>query len=172
MQLTQTRARARRISAQRGNTIEQLAKQQTQQTRHQIRSTRERRRRTLCGNTSTTSGPLVQLMELDGVSVALQAPAAIMQYCAEKCHGYQQLLQETAARHGVDRPWSMILYADGASPADTLSKNDQRKFWAVYWSIEEFGQAALGTEEVANAARDTQTTRRGLRMSGLLKHQV
>ena len=87
-------------------------------------------------------------MELDGVSVALQAPAAIMQYCAEKCHGYQQLLQETAARHGVDRPWSMILYADGASPADTLSKNDQRKFWSVYWSIEEFGQAALGTEEV------------------------
>jgi len=70
-------------------------------------------------------------MELDGVSVALQAPAAIMQYCAEKCDGYQQLLQEDSARHGVDRPWSMILYADGASPADTLSKNDQRKFWAV-----------------------------------------
>ena len=47
----------------------------------------------------------------------------------------------------TDDPWDLIVYADGVSPEDTLSKNDKRKFWAIYWSFHQFGQEALGTEE-------------------------
>ena len=39
------------------------------------------------------------------------------------------------------------MYADEISPEHTLSKNDDRKIWAMYWSVQHFGQGALGTEE-------------------------
>ena len=47
----------------------------------------------------------------------------------------------------TDDPWDLIVYADGVSPEDTLSKNDKRKFWVIYWSFQQFGHEALGTEE-------------------------
>ena len=114
---------------------------------HASRRTRARMRHDTC-SANRRYGALVRTLLIAGITVAVQSPAAMLDYCNAHCKGFRQLMEETVARHGSDKPWNLILYADGVSPADTLSKNDQRKFHAIYWSFTEFGQAALGFEEV------------------------
>ena len=99
------------------------------------------------GATATTCGRLVQTFPVGGVTIAVQSPAAMLRHCAHHCEGFKTLLQQTHTAHG-DAPWSLILYTDGVSPQDTLSKNDQRKFTAIYWSFAEFWQCAFATKEV------------------------
>ena len=82
-----------------------------------------------------------------GVTLAVQCPGPMMHRCAAHCPGFANLLADTVARHGSDNPWDLIVYADGTSPEDALSKHDKRQFWAIYWSFRQFGQEALGTEE-------------------------
>ena len=91
-------------------------------------------------NQQTPHGPLMVPFVVGGVALAVQC---LMYYCAEHCSGFASLLAEAVARH----PWDLIVYADGVPPEDTLSKNDKRKFWAIYWSFQQFGHEALGTEE-------------------------
>ena len=98
-------------------------------------------------NQQTPDGPLMAPFVVGGVALAVQCPGPMMYYCAEHCSGFASLLAEAVARHGSDDPWDLIVYADGVSPEDTLSKNDKRKFWAIYWSFQQFGHEALGTEE-------------------------
>ena len=98
-------------------------------------------------NQQTPYGPLMAPFVVGGVALAVQCPGPMMHYCAEHCSGFASLLAEAVARHGSDDPWDLIVYADGVSPEDTLSKNDKRKFWAIYWSFQQFGHEALGTEE-------------------------
>ena len=98
-------------------------------------------------NQQTPYGPLMATFVVCGVTLAVQCPGPMIHYCAAHCEGFASLLAETVARHGSDDPWDLIVYADGISPEDTLSKNDKRKFWAIYWSFQQFGQEALGTEE-------------------------
>ena len=115
---------------------------------HSSRTTQFRKRKAFA-STPGRHGPLVCALTLAaGLVVGVQNPAAMLLHCSEHCDGFRNLMSRTAEKVGVDTPWSIILYADGVSPADTLSKNDQRKFYAIYWSLKEFGQAALGTEEV------------------------
>ena len=115
--------------------------------KHFSRATQYDRRKKFAA-TRTMYGPLVCSILLHGVVIAVQSPAAMLVHCSENCRGFRKLLQDTYDRHGANAPWSLILYADGVSPADTMSKNDQRTFYAVYWSFQEFGPAALATEEV------------------------
>ena len=98
-------------------------------------------------NQQTPYGPLLTTLVVCGVTLAVQCPGPMVHYCAAHCSGFASLLAEAVARHGADNPWELIVYADGVSPADTLSKNDQRKFYAIYWSFRQLGQEALGTEE-------------------------
>ena len=100
------------------------------------------------GATQTHFGSLVRTLLVAGLCVAVQSPAAMLHHCAVNCRGFQTLLQQSHDAHGDAAPWSLILYTDGVSPQDGLSKNDQRKFTAIYWSFAEFGQGALSTEEV------------------------
>ena len=98
-------------------------------------------------NQQTPYGPLMATLVVCGVTLAVQCPGPMMHYCAAHCSGFASLLAETVARHGTDDPWDLIVYADGVSPEDTLSKNDKRKLWAISWPFHQFGQEALGTEE-------------------------
>ena len=97
--------------------------------------------------TQTPHGTLVCTMTIGPLTVAVQNPAAMLHYCVDKCPGFTALMNQTILAHGSDTPLSLILYADGVSPADTLTKHDGRKFDAVYWSFKEFGQRALCSEE-------------------------
>ena len=115
--------------------------------KHFSRATQYDRRKKFAA-TRTMYGPLVCSILLHGVVIAVQSPAAMLVHCSENCRGFRKLLQDTYDRQGANAPWSLILYADGVSPADTMSKNDQRTFYAVYWSFQDFGPAALATEEV------------------------
>ena len=90
---------------------------------------------------------LMATLVVCGATLFVQCPGPIMHYCAAHCSGFASHLAETVARHGTDDPWDLIVYADGVSPEDTLSNNDNRKSWAIYVSFHQFGQEALGTEE-------------------------
>jgi len=57
------------------------------------------------------------------------------------------MIEASVGQHGTRTPWSLILYNDGISPTDSASHHDQRKMVGFYWSIREFGQKALVTEE-------------------------
>ena len=81
------------------------------------------------------------------VDLALLCPGRMLHYCARHCSGFATLLADAVRRCGTEEPWELIVYADGISPQDTLSKNDQRKFYAIYSSLKQFGEEALGTEE-------------------------
>ena len=128
------------------------------------RGTLYRKRKNFCQR-SASYGALVCSLVVGNITVAIQNPAAMLDHCTQHCEGFQNLMTNTVARHSTDIPWSIMLYADGVSPADGLSKNDQRKFQAVYWSFREFGHAALGTEEVrACAPRIQEALARSERM--------
>ena len=98
-------------------------------------------------NRRTPYGPLLETTVVGCVTLAVQCPGPMVHYCAAHCSGFASLLADAVARHGADDPWDLIVYADGVSPADTLSKNDQRTFYAIYWSFAQLGHEALGTEE-------------------------
>ena len=84
-------------------------------------------------NQQTPYGPLMATFVVCGVTLAVQCPGPMIHYCAAHCEGFASLLAETVARHGSDEPWNLIVYADGISPEDTLSKNDKKKILAIYW---------------------------------------
>ena len=90
-------------------------------------------------NQQTPYGPLMATLVVCGVTLAVQCPGPMMHHCALHRSGFASLLAETVARLGTDDPWDLIVYADGVSPEDTLSKNDKRKCWAIYWSFHQFG---------------------------------
>ena len=79
-------------------------------------------------NQQTPYGPLMATLVVCGVTLAVQCPGPMMHHCALHRSGFASLLAETVARLGTDDPWDLIVYADGVSPEDTLSKNDKRKF--------------------------------------------
>ncbi len=95
----------------------------------------------------TPYGPLVTVVEdiLPGMKLAIQNPAAFLHMACER-EGFANLMRATMQKHPF--PWTIVLYADGISPADALAKHDQRKLQAVYYSFLEFGEEVLCTEEV------------------------
>lgn len=96
----------------------------------------------------TPYGQLIEHLVLDGVDVPVLAPAAILHKYASECEGFGGVLATAAdSAESRDEPCSMILYGDGVSPQDGLSMHDERKFYAIYWSLQEFGQRALATEQ-------------------------
>ena len=63
---------------------------------------------------------------------------------------FSTLLKNTARRlqPAPMAPWKMLLYLDEISPGNHLAYKHARKTWGVYWSILEFGAAALSEEEL------------------------
>ena len=111
------------------------------------RATQYRKRKRFFIDTQTPYGSLASPYHVAGQEISVQSPAAMLHYCAEHCEPFGHLLQRARSIHG-DSEWSLVLYIDGVSPEDALSKNDKRKFTAAYWTILEYGMEALATEEV------------------------
>ena len=57
---------------------------------------------------------------------------------------FAKLMRNTLSR--VQPPWSIVIYADGITPQDPLSKTDERKIDTVYWSFLEFADALVHEE--------------------------
>ena len=59
-----------------------------------------------------------------------------------------KLVKRVHTRHpsSIAAPWRLLLYCDEIVPGNQLAYKSERKFWAWYWSILEFGSAALADE--------------------------
>ena len=47
----------------------------------------------------------------------------------------------------VSRKLDLVVYADEITPGNQLSYRNNRRSWGMYWSVYQFGAAALSTEE-------------------------
>ena len=107
---------------------------------HFSRQTQIRARKRTC-STATPFGPLVQSLDSGGVAIPYQHPLAIL-WEATGMASYQALM----ARARVEGHHTLMIYADGVSPQDGLSKHDRRKLVVVYWSILQFDDALCGED--------------------------
>ena len=64
----------------------------------------------------------------------------LLVYIAEECVEFQRLLVMALAVQAV---LSLVLYADEVTPGNPLAPDNQRKYWAIYVSIVEFGSDVL-----------------------------
>ena len=55
-------------------------------------------------------------------------------------------------------PYHLILYADEITPGNQLAYKGDRKFWAFYWTIAEFGSARLADEVTVATTIDLATS--------------
>ena len=94
---------------------------------------------------STPYGPLHQEIVVEGMDVEVCNPFAALWYAANHCPAFTELL-DRAGQH--KQPWNIVLYADEVLPGNQLAHKSERKTWCWYWSIAEFGPAALSSEEL------------------------
>jgi len=102
--------------------------------------------------TRTPYGAIVQDRELhlttgERLKVGIQHPMAFTRHCFDECVGFRNMIDAAVRTHGLDRPWRLLLYNDGVTPQDSASSHDKRKLINIYWSLAEFGLAALSSEE-------------------------
>ena len=79
-----------------------------------------------------------------------QAPWAMLYVAAGRSLALARLIHATIQRHGQPspaRPWRLVTYTDEVDPSDSIAGEHSRKFQALYWSILDFGVAALSHEE-------------------------
>ena len=99
----------------------------------------------------TKYGPIVENLEVNlkggkTTTIGVQNPMAMLFKACQTSQTLSNIMVERLAAHSP--PWNIILYADGVSPSDGLTKHDRRKAVAFYWSFKEFGLAILHLEEV------------------------
>ena len=135
------------------------------------RSTFRRARETMV-KTITIYGPLHHTVDIDGTDVEVLNPFAALWYAANKCSGFAALL-DRAAQH--KQPWHIVLYADEVLPGNQLAHKAARKTWCWYWTIIEFGPAALSDEDrfglkACLLRRTLRSMRKGAAKQPAMKH--
>ena len=85
------------------------------------------------------------------VQLEVQHPLAMLYHCCTLSSSLSKFIGQLAAARppNIYRPWRLILYTDEVLPGNQLGYKSARKFWAVYWSIYEFGSSVLSDEVVA-----------------------
>ena len=123
-------------------------------------------------NEDTIYGPLHEIMLIDGTAVEVANPFALLWYAANKCSGFAALL-DRAAQH--KQPWHIALYADEVLPGNQVAHKMARKTWCWYWTIIEFGPAALSDEDRFGSKdcllrRTLRSMRKGVPKQPVMKH--
>ena len=108
------------------------------------RTSQYRGRRKTCAEL-TPYGSLTETVTVGHLPIGVQNPFSMIHMCCSHAEGFAKLMRNTLSR--VQPPWSIVIYADGITPQDPLSKTDERKIDTVYWSFLEFADA-LCHEEV------------------------
>ena len=102
----------------------------------------------------TPYGPLHRQLEVQPVAgsslnLEIQSPQAILYHAASVSASLSGLLRRAAVAKppGFGNPWRLILYGDEITPGNQLAYKNERKAWGIYWSLLEFGSAALSHED-------------------------
>ena len=114
-----------------------------------------RARKEICRKTPNQYGPLVVDLEIPlekggHTTMSFQNPVAFFHYACAKSAHYSRIVSTALDNHPCTpaSPWNLVIYQDGMDPSDGLSKNHSRKSAVFYWSVREFGMAALAYEQV------------------------
>ena len=107
-------------------------------------------------NTRTPYGQVLQQVPLPKATggvwmLDVASMWAVLYTVAKSSVNFAQLLVDTVSRIGpprLDAPWRIAMYTDEVDPGDPVSRRHGRKVQACYWSILEFGAAALSNEDV------------------------
>jgi len=97
------------------------------------RSSQYRARKAICRQ-QTDYGRIVETVDgfVPDVTLGVQNPAAML-FVASQSEGFAALMTETLQQHAM--PLHFVIYADGITPQDGLSKYDGRKVQAIYYSL-------------------------------------
>ena len=103
-----------------------------------------REARNMMTRTATPFGPIHQTMRVgDKHVIEVAAPAAVLWHCSA-LPAMQPLWERAMA---FPQPWNIIFYGDEIGAGNALAHVQTRKSWAIYWTIAEFGAAALACED-------------------------
>ena len=112
--------------------------------RKRIRTARD----DFCSESDGPYGPLHNSVEVGGVVFEVQNPFAMLYRCSQT-HGLKPLVQSVLQRFSVSphRPLNIVLYGDETTTENALAHKHRRKSWGIYWTLLEFGPAALCCED-------------------------
>jgi len=99
--------------------------------------------RKLMLSVETPYGKLHTTTQIGDKEVEVAAPAAMLWHCSSL--PAMAPLWERAMQ--FPRPWHIIFYGDEVGAGNALGHVQNRKSWAVYWTIAEFGAQALAHED-------------------------
>ena len=117
-----------------------------------------RAERDALAKTATPFGPLHQTITANTkggpLPIEVQHPLAMLHYLSARSTSVANLMSRAAAAAPPthDRPWRLVLYCDEVLPGNALAHKTQRKSWHWYWSILEWGAAALSDEVAGHTA--------------------
>ena len=97
----------------------------------------------------TPYGPIHQVVpDKFGRRFEVQHPFAMMWHL---CHTSLAMtnLMKSLPPSSSSNPLSLVFYCDEVTPGNQLSYRNMRKVWAFYYSILQFGVAALSCEDIA-----------------------
>lgn len=115
-------------------------------TRRDVREARD-----AIGKKTTPYGTLHQTIELDAVegdaiTLEIQHPCAMLHHVCSISESMSAMVAR-ARRPTLLEPWRLVLYADEILPGNQLAYTSGRKLWGFYWSVLEWGSAALADED-------------------------
>jgi hypothetical protein len=98
----------------------------------------------------------IRVASIDGgfIDLEIQHPMAMLWHSCTVSESLSKLVQRTAAVHASspERPWKLALYMDEILPGNQLGYTSARKMWCLYWTILDWGSAAVADEDLASAA--------------------
>jgi hypothetical protein len=101
------------------------------------------------------------------VDLEVQNPFAMLYHIANVSPYVAKVISDSAEPSTAAAPWKLVLYGDEITPGNQLSYKGDRKFWGFYWTVTQFGSAAL-SDEVHRWSGCCQTP---LNQRSMLKHQ-
>ena len=132
--------------------------------------------REMKADTATPQGPLHVWRDVPPVDPAkppqplrIAHPLAMLWYAYAVCQPFASYLDTVhrARPSTVDRPWNLILYCDEVHPGDQIGGKKARKLQAVYFSLLEFGCAALSHEDLWFTTVSTRSIKVNLMAGGM-----
>ena len=97
--------------------------------------------------TQTPYGALhQQITDASGKVFEVQHPFAMLWLACNTSPAISLLVQRLPDSSPAE-PLSIVFYADEVSPGNQLSHHNARKSWAFYWSVYQFGPAAMSSDD-------------------------
>ena len=101
------------------------------------------------------------------LKLEVQAPFPCLWHACNASKQFSAMLQRRHAARpsSLAEPWRLILYCDEVVPGNQLAYKSERKFWAFYWTILDFGSAVVADEVAQQCCMTVDCKLHGLQIS-------